>query len=63
MHKQLGKNLFFSWLVAAFQSINCLSEKAYWRQHLRKHSTMISREQKNLSETNSWNILSAYLQI
>lgn len=46
MHKQLSKNLFFRRLMAAFQSINCLSEKAYWSQHLRKHSTMISRGKK-----------------
>lgn len=47
MHKQLGENLFFfRWLMAAFQGINCLSEKAYWSQHLRKQSTTISREKK-----------------
>lgn len=67
MHKQLGENLvFFRWLMAAFQGINCLSEKAYWSQHLRKQSTTISREKKKgkgLSETNSWKILAAYLQI
>ena len=49
--------------MAAFQSINCLSEKAYWSQHLRKHSTMLSREKKifqKLIPGRFWLLISRY---
>jgi len=45
--------------MAVFQRINCLSEKAYWSQHVKKTLHCDHQRTKSLSEVNSWKILAA----